>query len=137
MKEILDFLTASPAFYVGTTDENNHPKVRPFSLVFEWNGKITFGTNETKKIHQQLRNNPFVEICSFNHHTGEWMRISGKVELFKNIDANRRIFEVMPALKDLYESENNPIIVCFSFIEGEASIYNFNSMNEPYKVIKL
>jgi|GEM_PF-6447483 len=25
MKEILDFLAASPAFYVGTVDENNQP----------------------------------------------------------------------------------------------------------------
>ena len=137
MKEIIAFLGQSPAFHVGTVDENNIPRVRPFSLVFEWEGKLTFGTNTDKKVYKQLQNNSYVEISSFSPVTGEWMRISGKVKLFQNVEANKRIFEVMPELKKMYESELNPVMVCFSIEKGQAAYYSFTSMNEPYKVLEL
>lgn len=127
MKEILDFLAASPAFHVATVDENNHPRVRPFSFAMEWEGRLTFVTNTEKKVYRQLAANPRVEICSFNHQTGEWMRISGRVELFRSVEANRKVYEVMPSLKDIYKDEHNPVLACFSIVEGEAATYSFTS----------
>lgn len=138
MKDILDFLAASPAFHVGTVDADNKPRVRPFSLVFEWNGRLTFGTNDTKPVYEQLMANPYVEISSFDHNNGEWMRISGRVEIFRDKGAFRRIFEVMPALKAMYGDENNPVMVCFSIVEGQAAVYSFASgTSDPICVTEL
>ena len=138
MDQILEFLRSVPAFYVATVDEDNRPRVRPFSLVYEWDGKLSFGTNDTKKVYRQLEKNPHVEICAFQPENGKWMRIFGKVEMFKSVETNRRIFETMPSLKEMYGNENNPMIVAFSFVEGRADIYSFASdSSEPVESISL
>jgi uncharacterized pyridoxamine 5'-phosphate oxidase family protein len=137
MKQILDFLRAVPAFYVATADEAAQPRVRPFSLVYQWEGKLSFGTSDAKPIYRQLSQNPFVEICAFNPESGEWMRIAGRVRLFKSVEANRHILnDVMPSLKELYGDENNPSLVCFSLEEGEAKRYSFASL-DPLETIEL
>lgn len=135
MKEILEFLGASPAFHVATVDENNRPQVRPFSFAMEWQGRLTFVTNTEKRVYRELAANPRVAISSFNAETGEWMRISGKVGFVKSVEAFRKVYEVMPSLKELYGDEYNPTLICFSIEEGEAATYSFASP-EP-TVVKL
>ncbi|MDR1976659.1 MAG: pyridoxamine 5'-phosphate oxidase family protein [Campylobacteraceae bacterium] len=136
MEEILEFLTKSPAFYVGTVDGEGKPRVRAFNFVMEWEGKLTFVTNITKKVYKQLENNPYVEICAFVPPI-EWVRISGKVKLFQSIEANKKVFEVMPSLRDIYTDENNPILACFFLEEAQADFYSFEAGQEPYKSIQL
>lgn len=138
MKEILDFLAASPAFFIATTDENNSPKVRPFSFAMEWREKLTFVTNTTKPVYKQLLANPYVEICSFSPEQGKWMRISGSVNIFRDSGAIRKVFEIMPMLRDIYPGgENDGTIICFSIDKGVAATYSFESMNEPVKVVSI
>lgn len=137
MEEILDFLTKCRTFYVSTMDENNQPRVRPFGFVMEWGGKPAFCTGTMKPVYRQLQNNPFVEICAFMPETMQWMRLSGKVIFTDEVTAKRKVLEVMPDLKKIYQSEDNPLLTCFYIDEGEAAVYSFTSMNEPSKVIKI
>ncbi|MDR1460905.1 MAG: pyridoxamine 5'-phosphate oxidase family protein [Campylobacteraceae bacterium] len=136
MQEIIDFLNAAGAFFVGTVDEKGKPRVRPFSFIMEWEGKLTFVTNNQKDVYKQLNANPYADICAFNS-SDEWIRISGKVKFFQNVEANRKVFEIMPMLKEMYTSAENPILVCFSYEEGEAAFYAFRSGNQPFKTIKI
>ena len=137
MNEIIDFLAKSQTFYVSTVNENNAPEVRPFGFVMDWNGKPTFSTSTVKKIYNQLQNNPNVAICAYIAKTMQWMRISGKVKFTDDVAAKRKILESMPFLKELYKSEDNPVLACFYIEEGEAAFYSFASMNEPTKIIKI
>jgi Uncharacterized conserved protein len=41
----------------------------------------------------------------------------------------------MPFLKEMYKSEDNPMLACFYMEEGEAAFYSFSAMNEPSKVV--
>lgn len=127
MKKIIDFLAQTPAFYIATVDENNEPRVRPFSFVMEYNGKLTFSCGKSKKVYKQLQQNPNIEICSFAHTTGEWIRITGKVVFTDNIEAKKKVFEVMPELKNIYQSENNPELACFYIDKGQVATYSFKS----------
>jgi uncharacterized pyridoxamine 5'-phosphate oxidase family protein len=136
MKEIIDFLAKSPAFYVATADEAGKPRARPFSFVMEWEGRLTFVTNTTKSVYKQLSKNPYIEICSYSP-SNEWLRVSGSVEFFKSVDANRKVFEITPMLKDMYGDEFNDILICFYIKEGKAEFFSFERMGEPFKVIKL
>jgi uncharacterized pyridoxamine 5'-phosphate oxidase family protein len=135
MEKIIDYLRAVPAFYVATADETQ-PRVRPFSLVYEWEGKLSFAMSDKKKVYTQLTNNPCVEICAYNPEAETWVRISGKVKLFKNVETNRKILETMPALKDIYGDAENPSVVAMSILEGQADFYSFAS-EEPIETIKL
>ncbi len=135
MKEVLDFLAACPAFFVATV-EGDQPRVRPFSFIMEWNGKLTLATNTTKKVYRQLVANPKVEISAFDPQSGKWLRISARVAPVEEIEAKRKVFEVMPALKELYQDENNPIVACFSLEDAQADFYDFSSL-DPVQSIAL
>jgi uncharacterized pyridoxamine 5'-phosphate oxidase family protein len=135
MEQIIKYLRAVPAFYVATV-EGNQPRVRPFSLVYEWEGKLSFGLNDNKKVYAQLSANPYVEICAYQPEEETWMRIWGEVKLFKNIEMNRKIFETMPSLKEIYGDVENPSMVAMSIVEGQADIYTFAS-DMPVATIQL
>ena len=137
MNEIIDFLAKCQTFYVSTINESNMPEVRPFGFVMDWNGKPAFSTGTFKKIHSQLLANPNIAICAYMPDSMQWMRISGKVKFTDDIAAKRKILESMPFLKELYKSEDNPVLACFYIDEGEASFYSFTSMNEPTGIIKI
>ena len=137
MEEIIDFLTKSQTFYLSTVNENNFPEVRPFGFIMEWNGKPTFSTGTFKKVYSQLQTNPNIAICAYIAETMQWMRISGKVKFTDEIEAKRKVLDSMPFLKEVYKSEDNPLLACFYIDEGEAAFYSFESMNEPTKVIKI
>jgi len=113
------------------------PEVRPFGFVMDWNGKPAFSTGTFKKVYNQLQTNPNVAICAYVAETMQWMRISGKVKFTDEIEAKRKILESMPMLKEMYKSEDNPVLACFYIDEGEAAFYSFTSMNEPTKVLKI
>ena len=136
MKEIIDFLAKSQTFYLSTVNENNIPEVRPFGFVMDWKGKPAFSTGTMKKVYSQLQANPIVAICAYLQESMQWMRISGTVKFTDDIEAKRKILESMPFLKELYQSEDNPVLACFYIEEGEAAFYSFESMNEPSRIVK-
>ena len=136
MKEIIDFLAKSQTFYLSTINENNTPEVRPFGFVMDWKGKPAFSTGTMKKVYSQLQASPNVAICAYLQESMQWMRIAGKVKFTDDIEAKRKILESMPFLKELYKSEDNPVLACFYIEEGEAAFYSFESMNEPSRIVK-
>lgn len=136
INEVIDFLNKTGVFYVGTVDAEGKPHVRPFSFVMKWKGKLTFITNNQKEVYKQLSLNPYVDICTFNADN-TWIRISGRVKLFQSVEANKKALEIMPSLKDLYSDENNPMLAHFSYEEGEAAFWSFESAIKPFKVIAL
>ncbi|MDR2099632.1 MAG: pyridoxamine 5'-phosphate oxidase family protein [Campylobacteraceae bacterium] len=136
IQEVIDFLNKAGVFYVGTVDGESKPHVRPFSFVMEWNGRLTFITNNQKEVYKQLSANPYVDICAFTSDS-QWIRISGKIRLFQSIEANKKSLEIEPNLKNLYSDENNPILAHFSYESGEAAFWSFESGGKPFKIIAL
>ena len=102
----------------------------------DWKGKPAFSTGTMKKVYSQLQASPNVAICAYLQESMQWMRIAGKVKFTDDIEAKRKILESMPFLKELYKSEDNPVLACFYIEEGEAAFYSFESMNEPSRVVK-
>ena len=138
MQEIIDHLHASPAFYVATADKSGNPHNRPFSLVFDYNGKVMFGTNKNKLVFHDLSENPKVEICASDDKKGTWLRFHGIVGFEEDKACKAKMFEVMPQLLSLYPGgAENPDAICFYIKEGQADFYNYSSMNAPSKTIKV
>ncbi|MDR0762257.1 MAG: pyridoxamine 5'-phosphate oxidase family protein [Campylobacteraceae bacterium] len=136
IQEVIDFLNKAGVFYIGTVDNEDRPHVRPFGFVMEWEGKLTFITNNQKEVYKQLSTNPYADICVFGADN-IWIRISGRVKLFQSVEANKKAFEIMPSLKDLYGDENNPVLAHFSYEEGAAAFWSFESIKKPFKIISL
>ena len=132
MSEIVKFISEAGTFYIATVD-GNEPKVRPFGLVIEHEGKIYFCTSNQKNIYKQLQVNPNFEV-STTAKDNRWIRLKGKAVFDNNLTVKAKAFEIMPHLKDIYNSMDNPAFEVFYVSEGEAIIYSFNGETKTYKV---
>ena len=132
MNEVVKFISEAGTFYIATVD-GNEPKVRPFGLVIEHEGKIYFCTSNQKNIYKQLQVNPNFEV-STTAKDNQWIRLKGKAVFDNNLTVKAKAFEILPHLKDIYNSMDNPIFEVFYVSEGEAAIYSFNGETKTYKV---
>lgn len=121
LQEVIDFLRDAPAFFVATMD-GSQPRVRPFTLVMEYNGLLCFATSNQKAVHRQLQTNPYCEICALSP-SGEWIRVEGKAMFLTDHRAKEKVFAVMPELIPLYHDADNPVLQVFALTEAKATVY--------------
>jgi len=122
MQKFIDFFNENKCGYLATTEENK-PKVRPWSFLFEDNGKIWFLTTNTKKVFKQLQENPYIEFCSLSSDFIHG-RLGGKIELCNDLAIKERILAERPMLKDIYGTADNPVLESFYLEHGTASLYS-------------
>ena len=131
MNEVLEYLKSCKTFYLATS-EDGQAHVRPFGAVCEYEGKLYFGTNNRKKVYQQMKKNKKVEICGM--HNGTWIRVEGEVEEDMRREARVAMMnDNNAALSSMYTVDDN-LMTVFYFEQGTATIYSFT--DEP-KVIEL
>lgn len=90
VKEVLQFLEDAKVFYVSTVD-GNKPRVRPFSGIHEFEGKLYMPTSNKKKVFAQMMENPNVEISGMAH--GKWIRIEAEIVCDKRIEARKSMLD--------------------------------------------
>lgn len=131
MNEVLNFLNECGVFFVSTVDRNQ-PKVRPFSFVMEYNGKICFGTSNKKPVYAQLTANPNIEISATTKDF-RWIRLSGKAVFCTTKDSKSKALDTMPMLKHMYSVDDD----IFEIFYLENAVATFCSMNGDNKTINL
>lgn len=104
MEEVLQFLRDAKVFYVATM-EGDQPRVRPFSGISEFEGKLYMPTNNQKKVFAQMMKNPKVEISGMAH--GKWIRIEAEVVNDTRIEAKKAMLDFYgDALTRMYSLED-------------------------------
>lgn len=131
MNEVLNFLNECGVFFVSTVD-GNEPKVRPFSFVMEYEGKLCFGTNNKKPTYAQLTANPNVEISAASKDM-RWVRLSGKAVFCTTKDAKVKALETMPMLKNMYSADDD----LFEIFYIDKAVATFCSISGDNKTINL
>ena len=129
IEKINDILTKAEEFYLATVD-GDKPKVRPlgFHLLFE--DKIYFGVGTFKDVYKQMQANPKVEIAAWD---GEhFLRYYGTADLSKNDTVVEKAFELMPEVKEMYESNGWEMGVFF-LNDATAEIRNIITIEESYE----
>ena len=129
IEKINDILTKAEEFYLATVD-GDKPKVRPlgFHLLFE--DKIYFGVGTFKDVYKQMQANPKVEIAAWD---GEhFLRYYGTADLSKNDTVVEKAFELMPEVKEMYESNGWEMGVFF-LNDATAEIRNIIAIEESYE----
>ena len=119
MEKIIDFLNKAAVYYLATTD-GEKPHVRPLGFVMEYDGKLTFCTNNKKEMYKQMISNPYVEISCFDGE--DTLRISGKAVFVTSDDSQEKALELVPRLKGMY-SVGDGIYEIFSLDEVAAAFY--------------
>ncbi len=134
LHKTLKFLQDAKTFYIATV-EDDKPRVRPFGLVVEHEGKLWFGTANTKAVYRQLQSNPFVEI-SATLPSMEWIRLSGKAVFERNTVVKRKAFELLPMLAKIYKGPEDPVFEMFRLDDAEVSFWstgNFGRKPESFR----
>jgi uncharacterized pyridoxamine 5'-phosphate oxidase family protein len=127
MNKILNFLNESKVFFVSTVD-GNQPKVRPFSFVMEYDGKLCFATSNQKPIYSQLTVNPNIEI-SATAKDFRWIRLSGKAVFCTTKDSKAKALNSEPMLKHMY-SVDDEVFEIFSLENATATISSLKGDNK-------
>ncbi len=131
MDELLKFLEKNSIFYIATDDEGQ-PRVRPFGFHMVYDGKFYMVTALPKKVCKQMEKNPKIELCSMAPDT-KFVRVSGEAVFDNdNMDAKKKVFEVMPDLLKLYGSAENPAMAVFYLKNMHATIA---SLTEKERVL--
>lgn len=123
LQEVIEFLRGAQTFFVATTD-GEHPHVRPFGFVMEYNGLLCFCTGNQKAVYRQLQTNPHCEVCAMNA-SGEWLRVEGTALFLTDHRAKEKVFEVMPQLVSMYHDADNPVLQVFALTDLTATVYAF------------
>ena len=125
MKEVYEFAEKNNVGSLATT-ENNKPRVRPVQFMFVEDDKFYFMTSNTKKMFKQMKANPFVEYLVISPET-VWLRLSGEIKFSNDLEKKQKILDLLPRIKNLYKTADNPILEIFYLEHGEAAIYDFSS----------
>lgn len=134
MNEVVKFLNENPVQYFGTTDKAGNPKVRPFQFMLEKDGKLFFGTSNRKKVYEEIKNNPNIELCACSPNY-TWIRLSGKAVFSNDMDIKTAIIEHSPLVKSIYKTPDNPIFEIFYLDNAKAVIADFSG--QPPRTINL
>ena len=89
MNEIAEALAGN--FYIATT-EGDQPHVRPFDNAVVYEDKLYIGTNNTKKVYEQIKKNPKVEIFAMEHGT---IRFTADAFPVEDASLNETIFDLL------------------------------------------
>ncbi len=131
MERVLSFLKDAGVFFYATVD-GDKPRLRPFGLFLELNGKFYFGMGQQKESYKQTIANPNVEICALNKQN-QWIRIRGIAVEDKTPETCEKVFAASPFLKNLYNEQTGNKLGIFWLKDGYAEIAdmagNFEKFN--------
>ena len=122
LKEFTKFANDNPVGYVATA-EGNQPHVRAFLMWFADETGFYFHTGEQKKVCQQLRKNPLVEVCFSSQSHDKIMRVAGEVEFLNDAGLRARLIEERPFLKAIVPGPQDPNLAVFRMHHGEARFW--------------
>lgn len=129
MKEALKFLQDCGTFYLAT-DDNGQPRVRPFGVVAEFEGKLYISTNNQKDVYRQMLKNPKVEMCGMSD--GKWIRVTGEVKEDTRREARVAMMDAnKAALSGMYNVDDG-LMTVFYFTNGTATVSSFTEEPKTY-----
>ena len=103
MQEIYEFLKAAGTYYLATV-EDGKPHVRPFGTVDLFEDHLYIQTGKVKKVADQMKANPHIEICAF--HQGKWCRVAASAYLDEREEAQRHMLDGYPSLQKMYQVDD-------------------------------
>lgn len=118
---IQTILTQFTGPYFVATVEDGQPRVRPFGLVLEHQGRIYFGVGDQKASYRQLVEQPAIEISAVDGEKN-WLRLRGEAVFDDDPALLEKIFGLKPHLKAQYNQEGGPRLKPFYIKNGIAEI---------------
>ena len=127
IEEIREFTNQNPVTWLATT-EGDQPHLRAMAMWFADETGFYYHTGSMKRLSDQLRNNPKVELGFYNPGQGmtdmQMVRITGAIELVDDTELEKRLFKERAWLNQINEAFPDENIFIFRIAHGEAQYWN-------------
>ena len=130
MERILSFLKDAGYFFY-TTCDGDKPRVRPFGVNMEINGKLYVCMGKQKESYKQTLANPNIELCAVNSER-KWIRVRGIAVPDDTEETYKTVFERAPMLSRLYNEETGNVLGIFWIKDGYAEIASMSGEFESF-----
>lgn len=130
MNKIVEELKKVKVFFIATQDEDQ-PRVRPFSSVAEFEGNAYLCTGKQKEIYNQIAKNPKIELSGM-YDGGTWLRVSAVLVEDDRIEAQEAVLNDPTGPSQLYKPNDGRFVV-YKLTNVKAFKYNFYSAPEEIK----
>jgi uncharacterized pyridoxamine 5'-phosphate oxidase family protein len=124
MTEEVEFIQKNPMGFLATVDEGM-PRVRAWGFMKYEDGKILFGTDNTKDVFKQLSAVPYAEWISMDAQTFTTLRVFGKVVFVDDIEMKRKIIAGNAWIKDMYSGEKEKDFEVFYLTDMKSNWFSF------------
>lgn len=115
------FIRECGYFFLATSVENR-PSLRPFGMIYTDDTALFIATDRRKKVYSDLKENPQIEMASYNPVSHKWLRISGRVQEESSTPIRYAMMECYPRLKQTYRNEDEMHLVIYRILADTASI---------------
>ncbi len=121
MNKAIDYIVASKEVVLATIDYGK-PRIRVFQIMKSKGSSLFFATSPKKKVYQQLKLTPYVEILAMSN--GVSAKADGKVYFDVDDDDAQEIYNTNPVLPRLYSDYKD--LVYFRFDIQTVEYYDLN-----------
>lgn len=140
LAECVSFANANPVTHIATLD-GDQPRVRAFAMWFADASGFYYHTGTPKRVYQQLRKHPRVELCFYapgTMDTMRMMRVAGEAEFLEDKSLEERLLRDRPWVKDIMNSApGGGRVAIFRIAHGEAYFWMMKDNMQEDKAPRL
>lgn len=120
MEKVIKLLKENPV-HIATADQNGRPKVRPFMLLLEKDGRLYFSTSPETSAFEHLSNNPNIAVSAVSPDF-VWVKITAKAVFTDDMSIRELAFKDNQKVQELFGTANNPDFKVFYLTEGKCTL---------------
>lgn len=121
-EDVLAFVKENPACFISTMD-GDQPRVRGFLTVLFDDGKLYFTTGSMKRVYDQIKKNPKIELCYASRDFRKTLRISGRIEIIEDREKKRQLLNERDYLKHFGGKVDDPRFILLCMSHGKAHFW--------------
>lgn len=128
MQEIIEFANQNPVTWLATSS-GDQPHLRAMAMWFADASGFYFHTGTQKRLSQQLKSNPKVELGFIKPGqmgAMQMVRITGQIEQINDAVLEKKLFEDRPWLHDVFRAFPDGKIFIFRIAHGEAQYWDMS-----------
>ena len=121
VKDCYRFICECGYFFLATS-VGDKPRLRPFGMIYSNDKFLFIATDKRKSVYSDLKENPNMEMASYNPGTHKWIRISGEVEVESSNLIKEEMMRMYPNLARVYHSQEEMYLVIYRLLIDEIRI---------------
>ena len=134
-EEILALIKANPIAWMATV-EGDQPRVRAMGISKADEDGIIIQTWTIKDIHQQVVDNPKMELCFNDLKGGTQVRVTGTAEIITDVAAKEKVVEERPFMKPMVEKHGIDVVALYR-LKGKATVWTMAQNFDPKEYVDL